>query len=40
MFNGKQFVGLERGEAPKSRAPGFREGSKPAVDPNPGDPLN
>jgi phospholipid/cholesterol/gamma-HCH transport system substrate-binding protein len=40
MFNDKQFVGLERGEAPHSRAPGFREGNKPAVDPNPGDPEN
>jgi phospholipid/cholesterol/gamma-HCH transport system substrate-binding protein len=40
MFNGKQFVGLERGEAPNSRAPGFREGNKPAVDPNPNDPRD
>jgi phospholipid/cholesterol/gamma-HCH transport system substrate-binding protein len=38
LYNGKQFVGLERGEAPLRRAPGFREGSSPAVDPNPGDP--
>ena len=40
MFNGKQFVGLERGEAPNRRAPGFREGNSPAVDPNPSDPEN
>jgi phospholipid/cholesterol/gamma-HCH transport system substrate-binding protein len=40
MFNGKQFVGLESGEAPNRRAPGFREGNSPAVDPNPGDPLD
>jgi phospholipid/cholesterol/gamma-HCH transport system substrate-binding protein len=40
MFNDKQFVGLERGQAPIRRAPGFREGTKPAVDPNPGDPAN
>jgi phospholipid/cholesterol/gamma-HCH transport system substrate-binding protein len=40
MFNDKQFVGLERGEAPHSRAPGFREGNSPAVDPNPGDPRD
>jgi phospholipid/cholesterol/gamma-HCH transport system substrate-binding protein len=40
MYNGKQFVGLERGKAPLRRAPGFREGNKPAVDPNPNDPEN
>jgi ABC-type transporter Mla subunit MlaD len=40
MFNGKQFVGLESGEAPNRSAPGFREGNKPATDPNPGDPLD
>jgi phospholipid/cholesterol/gamma-HCH transport system substrate-binding protein len=40
MYNGKQFVGLERGQAPNRRAPGFREGSKPAVDPNPANPLD
>jgi hypothetical protein len=40
MFNGKQFVGLERGRAPTRRAPGFREGRTPAVDPNPNDPLD
>jgi virulence factor Mce-like protein len=40
MYNGKQFVGLERGQAPNRRAPGFREGNSPAVDPNPGDPEN
>jgi phospholipid/cholesterol/gamma-HCH transport system substrate-binding protein len=38
MYNGRQFVGLERGKAPFRRAPGFREGSKPAVDPNPASP--
>jgi phospholipid/cholesterol/gamma-HCH transport system substrate-binding protein len=40
MYNGKQFVGLERGRAPLRHAPGFREGTKPAVDPNPSDPLD
>jgi phospholipid/cholesterol/gamma-HCH transport system substrate-binding protein len=40
MYNGKQFVGLEHGRAPFRRAPGFREGSTPAVDPNPSDPLD
>jgi phospholipid/cholesterol/gamma-HCH transport system substrate-binding protein len=40
MYNGKQFVGLERGRAPTRRAPGFREGSAAAVDPNPSDPLD
>ncbi|MGH2742696.1 MAG: MlaD family protein [Thermoleophilaceae bacterium] len=40
MYNGKQFVGLESGEAPTRRAPGFREGNKPAVDPNPADPRD
>jgi phospholipid/cholesterol/gamma-HCH transport system substrate-binding protein len=40
MYNGKQFVGLERGQAPFRRAPGFREGSTAAVDPNPSDPLD
>ena len=40
MYNGKQFVGLERGQAPNRRAPGFREGNRPAVDPNPSDPEN
>ena len=38
MYNGKQFVGLESGKAPNRRAPGFREGNSPAVDPNPADP--
>jgi phospholipid/cholesterol/gamma-HCH transport system substrate-binding protein len=38
MYNGKQFVGLESGQAPFRRAPGFREGNSPAVDPNPADP--
>jgi hypothetical protein len=38
LYNGKQFVKLERGVAPKKDAPGFRDGAKPAVDPNPGDP--
>jgi phospholipid/cholesterol/gamma-HCH transport system substrate-binding protein len=40
MFNGKQFVGLESGAAPNRRAPGFREGNSPAVDPNPADPRD
>jgi phospholipid/cholesterol/gamma-HCH transport system substrate-binding protein len=40
LYNGKQFSRLERGEAPNRSAPGFREGSEPAVDPNPSDPLN
>jgi hypothetical protein len=40
MFNGRQFVGLESGRAPFRRAPGFREGGSPAVDPNPADPLD
>jgi phospholipid/cholesterol/gamma-HCH transport system substrate-binding protein len=40
MYNGKQFVLLEGGEAPNRPAPGFREGSSPAVDPNPSDPLD
>ena len=40
MYNGKQFVGLEPGRAPFRRAPGFREGSTAAVDPNPSDPLD
>jgi phospholipid/cholesterol/gamma-HCH transport system substrate-binding protein len=40
MYNGKQFAGLESGQTPMRRAPGFREGNKPAVDPNPTDPLN
>ena len=39
MYNGKQFVGLESGQTPNRRAPGFREGNTPAVDPNPSDPL-
>jgi phospholipid/cholesterol/gamma-HCH transport system substrate-binding protein len=39
MYNGRQFVGLERGKAPFRRAPGFREGNKPAADPHPDDPL-
>src|SRR5918992_4738061 len=38
MYNGRQFVGLQSGQAPFRRAPGFREGSKPAVDPKPADP--
>jgi hypothetical protein len=40
MYNGKKFVGLVRGQAPNRRAPGFREGNSPAVDPNPNDPEN
>jgi phospholipid/cholesterol/gamma-HCH transport system substrate-binding protein len=40
MYNGKQFVGLESGRAPNRRAPGFRDGTTPAADPNPADPLN
>jgi phospholipid/cholesterol/gamma-HCH transport system substrate-binding protein len=40
LYNGKQFVGLERDKIPNRRAPGFREGSKPAVDPHPNDPLD
>jgi phospholipid/cholesterol/gamma-HCH transport system substrate-binding protein len=40
MFNDKRFVGLERGEAPVSRAPGFREGRTAAVDPSPADPRD
>jgi hypothetical protein len=33
-------VGLESGRAPNRRALGFREGTTPAADPNPADPLN
>jgi phospholipid/cholesterol/gamma-HCH transport system substrate-binding protein len=40
LYNGKQFVRPSRGEAPNRPAPGFRDGNKPAVDPNPSDPLN
>jgi virulence factor Mce-like protein len=40
MYDGKQFVGLERGRAPSRRAPGFREGNSPAVDPNPSSPQD
>jgi virulence factor Mce-like protein len=39
LYNGKQFVKLERGKAPKRNAPGFRDGNRPAVDPHPEDPL-
>jgi hypothetical protein len=31
---------LQPGEAPLRRAPGFREGNTPAVDPNPSNPLD
>jgi phospholipid/cholesterol/gamma-HCH transport system substrate-binding protein len=40
LYNGKQFGRLDSGVAPNRRPPGFREGTEPAVDPNPGDPLN
>jgi phospholipid/cholesterol/gamma-HCH transport system substrate-binding protein len=40
LYHGKQFGRLERGQAPNRSTPGFREGTEPAVDPNPGDPLN
>ena len=40
MYNGKQFVLLEEGQAPNQRPPGFREGTAPAVDPNPSNPLD
>jgi phospholipid/cholesterol/gamma-HCH transport system substrate-binding protein len=40
MYNGKQFVGLESGQAPFRRTPGFREGNSPAVDPTPSDPQD
>jgi phospholipid/cholesterol/gamma-HCH transport system substrate-binding protein len=39
LWNGKQFVKPGKGEAPNRKAPGFRDGNRPAVDPNPGDPL-
>jgi phospholipid/cholesterol/gamma-HCH transport system substrate-binding protein len=38
LFNGKQFVSPKKGESPNRPAPNFREGTKPAVDPNPSDP--
>jgi phospholipid/cholesterol/gamma-HCH transport system substrate-binding protein len=40
LYNGKQFVGLESGQAPNRPTPGFRQGTRPAVDPNPSDPLD
>jgi phospholipid/cholesterol/gamma-HCH transport system substrate-binding protein len=40
LYDGRQFAMPEHGEAPRRQAPGFREGSKPAVDPHPNDPLN
>ena len=39
LWNGKHFVKPGRGEAPNVKAPQFREGNRPAVDPNPNDPA-
>jgi phospholipid/cholesterol/gamma-HCH transport system substrate-binding protein len=40
LYNGKQFGRLERGVAPNRSTPGFRDGNRPAVDPNPTNPLD
>jgi phospholipid/cholesterol/gamma-HCH transport system substrate-binding protein len=40
LYDGKQFSMPQQGSAPNRPAPGFRDGSRPAVDPNPADPLN
>jgi phospholipid/cholesterol/gamma-HCH transport system substrate-binding protein len=40
LYDGKRFAIPRRGRAPRRDAPGFRDGNRPAVDPNPRDPLN
>ncbi|MGH2781241.1 MAG: MlaD family protein [Thermoleophilaceae bacterium] len=40
LYRGTQFGRLERGVAPNEPTPGFREGTEPAVDPNPGNPQD
>jgi phospholipid/cholesterol/gamma-HCH transport system substrate-binding protein len=40
LYNGKQFVIPQKGQAPKKPPPIFRQGNSLAVDPNPGDPSN
>jgi phospholipid/cholesterol/gamma-HCH transport system substrate-binding protein len=40
LYNGKQFVVPQKGQAPKVDAPKNREGRTPAADPHPGDPLH
>ncbi len=39
LYDGKQFVVPQRGRAPKVDKPGQTNGTKPAADPHPGDPL-
>jgi hypothetical protein len=39
LYNGKQFVVPQRGRAPKVDPPAGLQGSRPARDPHPSDPL-